>query len=169
MNIPNMQEIYDIAYIRGSWDCPKCGFVLTKRSINAETGDIGTTEKDRQSEQCPNDGEWMVPSTYKNWLEQIQKVTDELMFMRHRLRELIKKTKEDGLAEDIQFFAGIVCLDDIERIAEGQPLDSDTLCFVCQKPILETGSAIPVDGKWEPVHIGCYHTWMDDRKNYDKS
>lgn len=31
------------------------------------------------------------------------------------------------------------------------------ICYRCALPILETGSGWQVDGKWHPVHIGCYH------------
>ena len=60
-----MHELYNLAYMPGSWICPKCGFVLTKKAISAETGAMGTTEKERQSEPCPNDGEWLEPYPYR--------------------------------------------------------------------------------------------------------
>jgi hypothetical protein len=163
MNIPTYQELYNLAYIRGSWTCPKCGFVLSKKSISVETGEMGTTETDRQSETCPNDGEFLLPSTYKDWLQSTDKVIDDLMRMRQRLRDLIQKTKDQEEGEGIQFFAGILLADDVQRIIDGQLLDGEeeVLCHVCHKPINETGSAIPVEGEWKPVHIGCYHSYMD--------
>ena len=77
MNIPTYVELYDLAYIRGSWTCPKCGYTLTKRTMNVSQGGIGTSEDDRQSEICPNDGEWMEPATYQSLASELsQRILD---------------------------------------------------------------------------------------------
>lgn len=110
MNIPTMQELYDLAYIRGAWTCPKCGFELTKCSISVESGDMGTSETDRQSEQCPNDGEMMLPATYKAALQSWRPIIGDLMTMRQRLRELL-----DFAPKDVE-----AC--DIETILDGNPI-----------------------------------------------
>ena len=63
--IPSPTELYALAFIPGCWYCPKCGFVLTKKAFRVETGEVGTGEKERQSEPCPNDGVWLEPYSYK--------------------------------------------------------------------------------------------------------
>jgi hypothetical protein len=62
-------DLYQLAYMPGCFRCPKCGFALTKTTINVATGQTGTTEHNRQSEECPNDGTFMVHVTYREQLE----------------------------------------------------------------------------------------------------
>jgi hypothetical protein len=58
-------DLYELAFMPGQFRCPKCEFQLTKRSMNMALGQIGTTEKECESEPCPNDGTMMVHVTYK--------------------------------------------------------------------------------------------------------
>ena len=66
-------DLYRLAYMPGVWRCPKCKFQLTKQTLSMVQGAVGTTEEDRQSEQCPNDGEWMVPVTYRETVAAFEK------------------------------------------------------------------------------------------------
>jgi hypothetical protein len=76
---PTPEKLYNLAYVRGSYVCPKCGFTWNKRTISVSDGEIGTTETDRQSDQCPNDGEWMEPLSYKAMLESTSKMAMQFM------------------------------------------------------------------------------------------
>lgn len=79
VTIPTYAELYDLAYVPGCWTCPRCGFVLHKSTISVLECAIGTTETDRQSEPCPNDGEWLEPTTYKSVANSLQQRLIELM------------------------------------------------------------------------------------------
>lgn len=85
MSIPTYEDLYKLAYVAGSWTCPKCGFVLNKSTITPQG--IGTTETDRQSEPCPNDGEWLTPTTYK---EAAQGLHDRLVEELESNRDIAK-------------------------------------------------------------------------------
>lgn len=61
-------DLYRLAFIPGVFKCPKCEFELTKQAINFNAGTIGTTEKERISEECPNDGTMMQHVTYRDRL-----------------------------------------------------------------------------------------------------
>lgn len=63
--MPSYAELYALAYSPGSYQCPKCKFYLQKNSFNAQSGELGTTYHDRQSEPCPNDGEILLPVSWK--------------------------------------------------------------------------------------------------------
>lgn len=62
-------DLYELAFMPGNFSCPKCGFQLSKVTINAALEKVGLTEENRQTEQCPNDGEWMNPLTYREAFE----------------------------------------------------------------------------------------------------
>jgi hypothetical protein len=53
----------------GQFRCPKCGFQWSIQTICVASGQVGTTEKDRQTPDCPNDGTRMVNVTYREQLE----------------------------------------------------------------------------------------------------
>jgi hypothetical protein len=63
-------DLYRLAFIPGAFRCPQCDFQLTKTCINANTGEMGTREQERESEPCPNDGTYMVHVTYREQLEE---------------------------------------------------------------------------------------------------
>src|SRR5271154_7571556 len=62
-------DLYRLAYMPGQFRCPKCDFQWSIQTINVARGEIGTTEEDRQTPDCPNDGTRMVCVTYKEQLE----------------------------------------------------------------------------------------------------
>lgn len=66
----HIPDLYQLAYIPGVFKCPQCGFVLSKATLNVAQGVVGTTERDRESPECPNDGTFMVHVTYREQLEE---------------------------------------------------------------------------------------------------
>lgn len=84
MNETEVPDLYRLAFIPGSFRCPKCGFVLTKTVINVTTGETGTREQERQGEPCPNDGTDMVHVTYKEQCEYLsERLIEELEWRRN--------------------------------------------------------------------------------------
>lgn len=63
-------DLYQLAFIPGVFKCPQCGFVLSRTTLNVAQGVVGTTERDRESSECPNDGTFMVHVTYREQLEE---------------------------------------------------------------------------------------------------
>lgn len=61
-------DLYELAFMPGQFRCPTCGFQLSKQTISVAHGMIGTTETNRQSEPCPNDGAMMAHVTYREQL-----------------------------------------------------------------------------------------------------
>jgi hypothetical protein len=68
MTDDTVPDLYQLAYMPGCFRCPKCEFMLSKQTLSVAQGMIGTTEENRQSEPCPNDGTMMVHVTYKEQL-----------------------------------------------------------------------------------------------------
>lgn len=66
-------DLYRLAFIPGCFRCPKCDFALSKQTLSVATGNIGTTEENRLSEPCPNDGTMMVHVTYRERLADYEK------------------------------------------------------------------------------------------------
>ena len=65
----SVPDLYELAFMPGQFRCPQCGFQWSIQTISVATGQIGTTEKDRQTPDCPNDGTRMVCVTYREQLE----------------------------------------------------------------------------------------------------
>lgn len=133
-----LSDIEALAYIPGSYTCPRCGFVWVKSSVNADTGEIGTTEADRLPDFCPNDGELMVRTTYRKQFDGVFAEFVKLQEMRHRLKDLLDRTREEGEAEDIRFFAGILPADAVQAILDGRP----DLEIAARPPLFEVGRAV---------------------------
>lgn len=68
-------DLYELAFMPGQFRCPKCGFILSKQTMDATSGRIGLTQSNRETEPCPNDGTMMVCVTYR---EQVQAYADRL-------------------------------------------------------------------------------------------
>jgi hypothetical protein len=62
-------DLYALAFMPGQFRCPKCDFQWSIQTMNASSGEIGTTEENRQTPDCPNDGTRMVYVTYREQLE----------------------------------------------------------------------------------------------------
>jgi hypothetical protein len=54
----------DLIYAPGEWQCEQCGFRLVKKTMYAQSGEIGMDHKD-DLKGCPNDGLWMKRVTWK--------------------------------------------------------------------------------------------------------
>lgn len=62
-------DLYELAFMPGQFRCPKCGFQWSIRTIDVAAERIGTTEENRETPDCPNDGTRMVHVTYREQLE----------------------------------------------------------------------------------------------------
>jgi hypothetical protein len=62
-------DLYRLAFMPGQFRCPECDFQWSIQTINVARGEIGTTEENRQTPDCPNDGTRMVMVTYREQLE----------------------------------------------------------------------------------------------------
>lgn len=87
MSEETVPDLYRLAFVPGSFRCPKCNFVLAKQTMFVGSGTIGISESDLDSEQCPNDGTDMVHVT---WQERALELSD-------RLSEVIKWEKKHPL------------------------------------------------------------------------
>lgn len=93
-------DLYRLAYVPGAWHCDKCGFELTKTTLCVASGNTGTTEADRQSEQCPNDGTWMRPVTYREAVAAFEKrCFEEIERANNAEAELLTLRQESASAE----------------------------------------------------------------------
>jgi hypothetical protein len=66
--IPEVPDLFRLAFMPGVFRCPQCDFQLSKQSMCASSGMIGISDSDRETEECPNDGTMMVPVTYREQL-----------------------------------------------------------------------------------------------------
>lgn len=62
-------DLYALAFMPGQFRCEKCSFQWSIQTIDVAQGRIGTTEENRQTPDCPNDGTRMVCVTYREQLE----------------------------------------------------------------------------------------------------
>lgn len=94
--IPTMSDLYNLAYVPGQFKCMKCGFVLNKLTITLNG--IGTSESNRQSEPCPNDGEFLVAVSYKEVANELTdrafKLFDQVAKQSALIDELANALKE---------------------------------------------------------------------------
>jgi hypothetical protein len=77
----NYDEAEDV-YVPGNWTCVKCGFVLYQQTLCTRTGEIGVTIADvmqMSGEMCPNDGEPMRRTTWRERAIENQKWGESLM------------------------------------------------------------------------------------------
>ena len=64
-NENTVPDLYRLAFMPGQFRCPKCAFQLSKQTMFVQSGTIGISESDLDSELCPNDDTPMVHVTYK--------------------------------------------------------------------------------------------------------
>jgi hypothetical protein len=88
--IESVPDLYRLAYMPGVFRCPKCEFQLTRSTFCVGTGEIGTTEKDRESEPCPNDGTIMVHVTYREVVASFEKRLMEELERRYQFVKLLR-------------------------------------------------------------------------------
>lgn len=86
-----------------AWSCPMCGFVLNKRVIYAQTGEVGVNDAD-ESELCPNDGATMRRVT---WEEECKKLDDANIALLREERSLRARDEAArelfGFIDDLDF------------------------------------------------------------------
>ena len=70
-------DLFRLAFIPGVFRCPTCEFELTKTAVHFKSGRMGTTEKERMGEPCPNDGTKLRMVTYRERVEQFDKAYTE--------------------------------------------------------------------------------------------
>jgi hypothetical protein len=76
-------QIADLArderlFVPGLWRCPLCNFQLSRTSINASTGSMGTTAADREdTEPCPNDATIMVRVSWQERCKELSSISVE--------------------------------------------------------------------------------------------
>jgi DNA-binding MarR family transcriptional regulator len=89
------------AIIPGCWECPQCGFFLTRGDLDFKRGTMGQVAEPF-SERCPNDGQILKPETWKarcgrltvtceQLLTEIRRLNDFCRFKRHPRRPDCKK------------------------------------------------------------------------------
>ncbi len=69
-------------YVPGDWTCPKCNFSLSKQTIFVNSGEVGCSRDDvmrMEGEFCPNDGEPMRRTTWRERAEDNRKWGMSLM------------------------------------------------------------------------------------------
>lgn len=81
------REEFARKFIPGRWECSKCHFSLSRTSINATTGDFGTTWEDRQvPEMCPNScAVQLVQVTWEEGYRELIKSATEVHERLHKL------------------------------------------------------------------------------------
>ena len=88
--IEAVPDLYRLAYMPGQFRCPQCGFQWSIQTINLARGEIGTTEEDRQTPDCPNDGTRMVCITYREQVEAYAERLNEEMDNRDALLDVLR-------------------------------------------------------------------------------
>lgn len=74
-----MTACNDEITIPGSWECPHCGFILTK----CEVGPYDQPSVER----CPNDGQILKPETWKARCERLTASCEQLLTKIERLKD----------------------------------------------------------------------------------
>ena len=87
--IEAVPDLYRLAFMPGQFRCPKCEFQLSKQTMFMQSGSIGISESDLESELCPNDGTPMVHVTYKEQLEAYDKRLRQELDEVDRLKALL--------------------------------------------------------------------------------
>lgn len=81
----SVPDLYELAFMPGQFRCPRCDFRWSIQTLSVVTGRIGTTEEDRQTPDCLNDGTRMVMVTYREQLEEYAlRLKEELDHRDHR-------------------------------------------------------------------------------------
>ena len=74
-----MDDIDALLYMPASFVCPECGFRLEKRTLIAQTGQVGIKKGGEEPDLCPNDGSVMRRVTWKEAYEDSSDSGNELM------------------------------------------------------------------------------------------
>lgn len=88
MSIDRNRSLRDDLYVPGIWECPTCGFTLSRNYIYATNGTVGVNDEDLQ-EPCPNDGTAMMRQSWKRYAAGLEKmVTQDRDDLRKAILEL---------------------------------------------------------------------------------
>lgn len=131
-------DLYRLAYMPGCFKCPTCGFVLSKATLSVASGQIGTTESNRESEPCPNDGTMMIHVTYREQVEEyharlreefdrVDKLESELAVLRvapsRDLQDFARLVRQMRDAQRLYFKTrtreALIDSKDLERLVDG--------------------------------------------------
>lgn len=82
-------ELNKLVHAPGAWHCEKCGFVLQKSILHAQTGSV-SANNEPFNEKCPNDGQLMKPLTWKKMSEDNFKAGSEALQRERKLREVLE-------------------------------------------------------------------------------
>ena len=74
-----MDEIDLLLHMPASFVCDACGFQLEKRTISAQTCQVGIRNGGEDSEPCPNDGKLLRRKTWKEAYDEAADSAHELM------------------------------------------------------------------------------------------
>jgi len=74
-----------MVYMPGVYHCPKCGFVVHKLIVNANTGNV--MMRRHCDDVCPNDNTPLEPSTWEMDSRKMASVMPELAQLRREKRE----------------------------------------------------------------------------------
>lgn len=103
-------DLYRLAFIPGCFRCPKCNFQLSKVTLAVNLGEMGTTDKDRDSEPCPNDGTIMVHITYRDRMEEYEKRLGEEFANIEVLRSQLASAEAEREEANKNYQAGMLRL-----------------------------------------------------------
>lgn len=112
-------DLFALAFMPGQFRCPQCDFQLSKQTMCASSGQIGISQADRETEDCPNDGTRMVPVTYK---EQLSAYADRL-FQELDAKDALAK-QISALTQQNERFRARLNTPEIEEFDKAIPLES---------------------------------------------
>lgn len=72
--------------IPGSWQCPQCGFILTRNDFHTQDTTVGPNDE-AFSARCPNDGQILKPETWKARCERLTVACERLLTKIEWLKE----------------------------------------------------------------------------------
>lgn len=138
----NVPDLYRLAFIPGCFRCPQCEFQWSISTISMANGQIGTTEENRQTPDCPNDGTRMVNVTYKEALDSYaERLKSEFDERDLRIAEIERLESENArLREALEKMRIRYCACGPVQRATGQHV-----CTACELAALNTGTAKPED------------------------
>jgi hypothetical protein len=93
-------ESNDAIHAPGAWHCEKCGFVLQKSVLHAQTGAV-SANNEPFNESCPNDGQLMKPLTWKRMSEDNFKAGSAALEREQSLRNILIETRHYSLGHHV--------------------------------------------------------------------
>ena len=75
--------------VPGVWECPHCGYVLHKNTLNVQNAII-TPDRSPFNEVCPNDGKLMQPLTYKKAFTDLSTVCEQQISRAYQAEQMLE-------------------------------------------------------------------------------